>query len=325
MGWGSLGVVGGAALLTVVAGEIVLRQAVPPIPEGAHVYDGVAAYEAGDPEVLIIGSTHVRCTDAIRERVNAKKGAGTLIQVPIRGGKSELYQWVLHEQLRPLMAQRKRLKHLIWLSEWWDDCSATWRVSELPKLTWNWRHFWADLKRDGLNPYNRHYLRRYLRNWGAPSTLIGDLGSERIVETLKRRFRPLSPEREAHLRQTKLKAWRGMVEAGARNPACYDGRQSQILLDELKWFQARGVEVTVVLWARMPTTLTDKAKATTLARHAKRMHALGAEHGFRVLEWTWQNPLLEEDFLPDWDHLRRSGKEKMADHALNGGLRFLLD
>ncbi len=306
-----------------LTGELVLRQVVPPPDHWVEVDDGVATYETKDPEILVLGSSHARGFDVMRERLAARPTPVTLVQVAMEGGKLEAYSWVLRERLQPLVKAKSKLKHLLFVTEWWDDCTPRSPLINLPAKAWAFRHFFADVSEKGLTGYNRNYVRRFLDVWGADSTLVQDRGIGRIVEALKRKMRPLSAKAEAAERAQKIRAWQGMIDGGEHDPTCHDGAQTAAMLEVIEWFEARGVQVTVILWPRMPATLTAEAKKGTLLKYAVKMRGLGKKHGFRVFDYTHQTPLTEQDFLADWDHVGRSGQQKFTDLALAGHLSFL--
>ena len=67
--WTHVLAVGVAAVLTVVVFDAVAQRAVPVLPSRIEVADGVAAYEDGDPAVLVLGSSHSRGFAVIEQRL----------------------------------------------------------------------------------------------------------------------------------------------------------------------------------------------------------------------------------------------------------------
>ena len=94
------------------------------------------------------------------------------------------------------------------------------------------------------------------------------------------------------------------------------------MLDTL---QARGLDVTVILYPRMPVTLTARAMATTIPRFFSlvRKHTVG--RSVRVVDLTTGTPLTDADFGGDFDHVLPPGNARFSGWALDGPLAFLLE
>jgi hypothetical protein len=116
--------------------------------------------------------------------------------------------------------------------------------------------------------------------------------------------------------------WQRMVENGA---ACLGSRAEMGALDEmLDTLLGRGLEVTVVLYPRMPVTLTAQAKGTTLPSFAASVRALVEPRGVRVVDLTTGTPLTDDDFSDDFDHVLPMGNARFTGWALDGPLAFLV-
>jgi hypothetical protein len=87
--------------------------------------------------------------------------------------------------------------------------------------------------------------------------------------------------------------------------------------------QELGLETTIVLFPRMPSTMTELAKATTLTDFRKMVEGIAAPGGVRVIDFTWQSPLEDADFMDDFDHVTAGGNLKFAAWALEKDLSFL--
>jgi hypothetical protein len=97
----------------------------------------------------------------------------------------------------------------------------------------------------------------------------------------------------------------------------------QALNDMLDEFGRRGLETTVLLYPRKPGTLTDAAKAGTLARFSATMGEIAARRGLRFIDLTTSSPLSDEEFAEDFDHLTGPGYQHFATWTLDGSLHWL--
>jgi hypothetical protein len=96
-------------------------------------------------------------------------------------------------------------------------------------------------------------------------------------------------------------------------------------LDRILDFAAeRGLETTVILFPMMPGTITPLANATTLTRAREIIEERVAPRGLRLIDWTLQTPLTDDDFMADFDHVNATGNDKLSRWALEHDLSFLL-
>ncbi len=329
-GWRAITTVGLAALLTFGVAELGLRQLTPPLAPLLEVEDGVRDLEASDPAVIVLGSSHARGFSVIRERLAEHfDDPDHLVQVAVERGKLSSYRWVAEHRLAPLLEDdgpRTQLRRLILVTEWWDACAPA-RVPDenVPGRAWTAGHFLADAADHGITTFNRNWIsyqwQRLTRGW----ILASDRGVGRLPTSLMDLVRPGADARRAAEHEARIAWWNRMVEQGFDDPVCDDGTELAHLDSLLDRFRARGVELTIVLWPRMPSTLTPKGIETTVARYARRIAEVAETRGARVVDLTTSTPLADAHFMQDFDHTTAEGNRILADWGLAGPLRFLLE
>jgi hypothetical protein len=82
--------------------------------------------------------------------------------------------------------------------------------------------------------------------------------------------------------------------------------------------------VRIVLFPRMPVTITPKAEITTLRRFREMVEDVARQHDAIVLDLTLTSPLESSDFMDDFDHVDAEGNQKFAEWALAGPFADLL-
>ncbi len=330
--WLAVAATGLTALLTVVSVDAALHRVAPPRPL-REVEDAVADYRAGDPTVLVLGSSHARTFIVLGEELKARTGgAERVMPVPVEMGKYTAYDWVLRHRLQPLMDEtdadgkrvRPSLSRVILVTEWWDsaDPEDILTASNIPARAWQFQDFLADAWENGLTPYNRNYVNyRWVRLTRA-SAMVQDRGHDGVLNGLKAMLRPPDPAVERAAYERRIEGWQHAVERGVKTQAA--DAQMRALEGMIDFFQGRGLELTVLLYPRMPGTLTETAKRTTLARFSERMQALSRAKGFRLIDASTDNPITDAEFESDFDHITREGNLKFTAWALDRDLRFLL-
>jgi hypothetical protein len=254
-----------------------------------------------------------------------------LVAVPLENGKLIPYDWLLQHRIRPVIdattgdgrATHGSLKRLVLLTEWWDSCPHPDRVHwNIPSRAWTFEHYLADVLPQGMNDFNRNFVQHKFRQHLAFSTLVRDRSDPLIKETIARlaKRRPFHATGDEHAE--KLAAWQRMVEDGIN--CIGDPEQMSALENVLDFAKERGLETTIVLFPRMPGTLSDAAKSTTLARFRELVEARALPRGARVIDLTWKTPLTDADFMRDFDHVTAAGNRTFADWALQNDLSFLL-
>lgn len=317
------------AALTLGAADLAARILAPP-RNLREVEDAVAELRGSVPTALAIGSSHARTFAVLADSLERRTdGRERLLAVPVEWGKLSSYRWVLEERVLPLLdapdstgAPRGRaLRRAIIVTEWWDSCEDGNPPRNLPARSWTWRHYLTDVRNEGLTAYNRNFIGyRWSRFWRG-SALVQDRGQGRIVSALRQ---ALAPRAEASARanyESLVDLWQGMVRDG---DACIGSEREmgalQAMTDTLL---RRNVEVTVLLYPRMPVTLTPEAWETTLPRFAAMVRALAEPRGVRVVDLTVAEPLSDADFGGDFDHLLPDGNARFSSWALDGPLSFL--
>lgn len=332
--FGSVLLTGLCALATLGAVDAALHLVAPPKPL-LEIDEAMERYRETDPTVLVLGSSHARSFITMDKVLSERTGGAARIQaVPVEWGKYTPYSWVLQHRIRPILEEqsapgtrvRPSLRHVLIVTEWWDSTAldpGTGSITmALPARAWEWSDFLADLWANGLTAYNQNFLQRVWKDWWSFSTLVQDRGYENVTKGLKEAIRGRDVETERASYVNRLKGWQSMVEDGAAH--LFDPAQMRSLEDMLAYLKGQGLEVTIVLYPRMPGTLSQKAKDTTLRRFSDRMQAFAGEHGVRFVDMTFVNPLTDDDFESDFDHVTRDGNQRLAEWALSGDLRFLV-
>ena len=332
-----LALVVGAALVTVLGADLLLQRVAPVLPRRMEAADGIRLLENGDPETLLIGSSHGRSFLGIASSVAASsKAKRTMVSIPVEYGKISSYEWILDHRVRPLLDEvgpdgrpvRKNLRRLIVVTEWWDACSPEGGLAfNVPARGFVFSDFASDLFRHGLNPWNQNYIDEKIALLFQRSTLLQDRGVGRILQTFRERLglRSSGEQLTAEKERTRLQEWRRTVEKGATDPRCHDGTERAALERILDWAQGRSLDVTLLLFPRKPATLTDKARATTLASFGAEMNALATKRGIRFVDYTVLPVIDDTDFMADFDHVTAAGNQKLANWALAHELAFLLE
>lgn len=332
--WTELFVVAGVVAVVCVAADLGLQQLVELPPNRIEVADGIRDYESSDPDLLVLGSSHARGFTVIRERLEAAPGGGlNTVQMAVEYGKLTSYRWVVENRLRPIIEEtdesgrlrRSKLSRVLLVTEWWDGCApATRPAKNVPGRAWTLGHFLADFVVHGLRDFNRNYLNYQWTHRMRGSILVSDRGVGRVPKALIGLVRPVSDEARQADFDARVEWWRQMVEGGFSDAACFDETELGAAEHIIDYFRGRGVEVAVVLYPRMPATITEQAKRTTLARYRQKMQAICDARGIRLIDWSTRSPLTDDDFMNDFDHTTAVGNTKLADWGLAGDLSFLL-
>jgi len=325
----SLGITAAAAVLTVVLCDLALGRLAPPV-RLREVEDALQDLAEADPTVLVLGSSHARSFVPLgRMLEDLSEGRQRMLAVPVEWGKWTSYEWVLRHRILPEL-DRKDAGSLSWVllvTEWWDSTAldpGTGRIDmNLPARSWTWAHFLADVAREGLTPYNQNFLQKVWRGWWKGSALVQDRGFQRIPEALKERLRGPDTDRREASRQRRLAGWQQMVEEGEK--ALFDPDQVAAFDRIVDLVRGRGLRLGVILYPRMPGTLTGKARQGTLAVFTRRLHERCAALGIPFWDHTTDAPVTDEDFAEDFDHILPEGNRRLAQFLLQGSLRWLWD
>ncbi len=325
-----------AAAATVVATDRLLSRVVHFNPPLREVADAVAEYDVSDPTILVLGSSHARSFETLGE-VLARRTSGRerLLAVPLEWGKLSSYEWVLRHRLEPRVFEtdasgrkvRPGLRHFILVTEWWDTCpvgppGSDAPAANLPARAWVFGDFLADALRHGLTDYNKNYLNNIWTRALIGSVLVRDRGHETIKEGLRALVGEVSPAVARAAFERRVHDWHVMLEGGA--DCMGDPREMAALEGITSFFQALGVEVTIVLYPKMPVTVTPSGTDKTLRPFSERMAEWAREHRVRLLDWTLAHPLRDEDWEVDFDHLTSGGNRRLAEWALDRDLAFLV-
>jgi len=331
--WRNVAVTAVCALATLVAVDQALRL-VAPLKPLLEIDEAMEQYERGDPTVLVLGSSHARSFVVLGRQLAERTGGAERLQpVPVEWGKYTPYLWTLEHRIAPVLEQtaadgrlvRPSLKRVIFVTEWWDsttlDIGNGLLTMALPARAWQWKDFWADVFENNLTSFNQNFLQRVWRGLWPWSVLVQDRGHENVAGAIRDALKRPDAAAKQAVYDARIAEWQKMIEGGV-DRIC-DAEQMAALDRIVGYFTGRGLEVTMLLYPRKPGTLTDKAKATTLARFSLRMKAYADAHGLRFVDQTSQNPLTDADFADDFDHVLPDGNERWARWALDGALAFL--
>lgn len=324
------------ALAGVVAGELFFRAIAEVRPPLVEAEDGIAWFRDHDPTTVVIGSSHARAflplSDMLAREASARADAHgeRLAVISLEYGTLTSYRWLVTHKLMPLVEERTAdgapvrpsLARAIVVTDWWDACGRAQgpASTNLPARVWDASDFAHDLAAHGLTDYNANYLQARLDRWLRGSVLVRSRGHEHLVNALKQLVKKKSDaERRADL-EGAIDAWRDMVEAGA---GCEDPVQRQALDDLVNLFESHGAEVTVLLYPRMPSTITERARVVTLDPFSRWAAEYAAGKGVRFVDMSLATPMTDDDWESDLDHVTAAGARKFSEWALAGPLAFL--
>jgi hypothetical protein len=324
----SLIVIAISALAVVLGSDAVIRH-FSPFTRAREAVDGLDDLRHSDPTILVVGSSYARTFNVLGQEL-AKQTAGSqrLLDIPLEAGKLSSYQWMIENRIAPLVDERdangklKRpsLQRFIVVTEWWDSCHVD-HHTNIPGRLWTLGDFSRSVFDDGLNSYNRNYLQYLWRRTFPESALVQYRGSLAPMRLAFRRLLGRSPG-PTHDPATVEAFYRegiaGMECAG-------DSKEIAALDYALKFATDRGLEATVVLFPFMPGMVSPEARATTYRKFSVLAEAVALKYGARLVDLVTPSPLLDEDWLPDCEHLNPRGNDRFTDWTLRGPLAFLKD
>lgn len=319
MGWRTFWVLAASGLATVVASDLALQRVVP-LPEPIlEVEDGLRSWADTDPDVLVLGSSHVRSFGAIQDSLPHRK----LALVTVEWGTFGSYQWVLENRFLPSLASKPRLKDVILVTTFFDLCSSDTvsSRSNLPARAWHLPDFLGAFARDGMTTFNRNYPQRRWNRTFTASLLVQDRGKGRIVAGLRNAVAPRSAEAEQARRQAGIVAMR--AELATRHDSCFDAAEREAFEHIVKQLRARGLNVHVVVFPLVPGAVTERFRTMTLARYESWLRAYEARGEIRVVDLSRGAPLADDDFMDDMDHVRPASNVVLAKWLLDGPLAWL--
>lgn len=318
--------------LTVILGDVLLSWVSPVPGKIMEVEDGVEMLRQSDPDILVLGSSHTRSFLPMRQMIQERSGGELeMALVPVEWGIFTSYRWVLFHRLAPLIDERRdeeavrpSLKRALLITTFYDACKVPHIGNvNLPARAWRWSDFWSDVAQSGLTRFNRNFLQNRWKALFPGSVLVQNRGHDRVSEDLIRAVRPLSAQQEQENHQERVRwATRNMEE---QFQTCWHEPELEALEDILAFFQARQIEVTVVLFPLLPEIVSQKSKETTLARYAAFAHSLEGRPYVRVVEMTHDSPMVDGDFQADFDHLTPEANPKFSRWALENKLPWLLE
>jgi len=331
--WLQLAVVALTAIATVAGADALLQATVAYPPPLREIEDAIDEYGASDPTIVVLGSSHARTFGALGAILAERTGgAERVLNVPVEFGKATSYLWVIENRLKPLIDEvdgagrraRAGLRRFILVTEWWDSCpeNADGRLAtNVPARAWVLSDFLADAARHGLTGYNRNYMNNRFTEMAEASVLWRDRGHDRIRNGVQAWLGGVAEGLASASVERRVNDFRRIIEEGE---ACtQDEREWRAMREIIDFFATRGADVTVVVYPRMPATVTPKSRDGTLRVFSERIARLASEKGFRLTDWTFGTPLADQDFELDLDHMTPEGNRKLSEWALSGPLAFL--
>ncbi len=324
-GWFVAGIVGALALL-----ELAAQLALSPPARLREVNDGIAAFAAQDPTVIVIGSSHARTFDSVAAHLSAlTDGRERMVSIPLEYGKFTGYAWVVEHRLRPLIeapdgsgARRHTSLHrAIIVTEWWDSCPVgDGPQLNLPARAWTFRDFVTNAAQNGLTPFNRAYLSARWADALSAVSLVQNRTRSWIPTAIREHWYPRA-RRDAYLAGA-TEEWKAMVEGGAH---CIGSEEQMHALDGmLDYFSSIDVAPVIVLYPRKPSTMTPLARHQTFAAFHALLSARMATRDVPVIDLTEGSNLGDDDFAIDIDHVTPRGNGRFAVWALHGPLQYLV-
>lgn len=325
--------VGIGALAAIAFIDVGARHVSPMPPRIMEVDDGVREYASGDPDTLVLGSSHARSFGPMRDMVLARsRGRHRVALVPVEWGTFTSYRWVFEHRVRPLLDERaaggapkrRRLSRAILVTTFYDLCKRP-GLSEanLPARAWTFEHFMWDVASRGIDDFNGNFLRTRVTEALPFFDLLQDRGHGRIIAGAIDAARGVTDEVLAERRRHAIAIARDRMEA--QFAYCDDPghkRAFSALVDDL---QARGVEVTVVLFPLLADVVSPRSRDTTLRRYDDYIADFARRRPVRVTDMTLRAPLAFEDFQPDLDHLTPAANVRFSRWALERTMAWLFD
>jgi hypothetical protein len=328
-------------LLTLFTIDFSLSTMVP-IPKLSEVYDSIEGLEQGNPDILVLSSSHGRTFQFLGREVRRRSnGAVNLVAIPVEGGVLEAYEWVLDHRIKPLVDERRpdgrlvrdRLKRFIVATDYWDTCPNEVQINApghmispgvIPRVAWETDHYLADVAENGLNPKNRNYVRRIWGELFEFSSLARNRYNNR--GELERWFKALlTGKREAYTGwfiPLEMGEWQEVLEEMGECAGRPD--RARTYSKFIDFAESRGLELTFVLFPKLPETITPQAHQTTIRSYRELIRNVTSGKNVRVVDLFFPVPLERHHFEADLDHLNLEGNRIFTDWTLANDLSFLL-
>lgn len=325
--WKSIAALLVAATVTAVAADRLIGWLAPPDARLLQAEEGIAEVAKGDPSTIVLGSSHARSFQAVRDLALAEGTApGDIAIVPDEGGQFIPYHWVLFERLKPLIDERNpdgslrrpHLRHFVLVTTHYDLCEL-WvgGPGALPAHAWRWADFWNDVGQNGITDFNRNFLRARWNRAFSASAIMQDRGVGRVWGKL--RWRLFGTDKR------KQEAREGAREALVKSVnECGQASQKAAAEEMLTYLTSRNLDVVFVLFPLDTAIVSPEGLSTTIADYRKYVQELKARFPIRVVDLTTDHPLADSDFREDLDHLTPEGARHFAAWALPRYFDFMV-
>ena len=316
-----------AAAITSIAADRLIGWLAPPDARLLQTEEGIAQVEAGDPSTIVLGSSHARSFQAVRD-LAVEQGAARddIAIVPDEGGQFIPYHWVLFERLKPLLdernadgaLQRPNLRHFVLVTTHYDLCEL-WvgAPGALPAHAWRWSDFWHDVGRNGITDFNRNFMRARWNEAFSWSAIMQDRGVGRVWGKLRWKFFG-TQERKLEAREA---ARDNLVTSRSQ---CNQASEKVAAEEMLAYLTSRKLDVVFVLFPLDTAIVSPEGISTTLADYRAYVQELTTRFPIRVVDLTTDHPLADDDFREDLDHLTPDGARRFATWALPRYFDFMV-
>jgi hypothetical protein len=321
-----------AAALTVVIADWSIQRVVP-TTWLRQVAEGVSDLEGTNPLILSLSSSHGRSMDAVAVELGWRSGdPNRMISISMEAGKATHFEYVLEHRLKPLLEQRRadgskvhdRLQRFMLVTEWWDSCA--WPADrpdvQLQAHAWTLRDFAGDVLDRGIVPQNRNYVRWQFKRLFKHFTLLQNRGGIILTE-LTNLLRGRPPGRSPQEEHAFTEWWQRYNEDGAS--CMLNAAEMQAYSNIVDYAQSQHLDVTIVIFAGKPNTLTPQAVATTITQYSAAMREFARRKHARFIDISTSSPLTDRDFRADFDHVNAAGNRKLSKWLLDGDLSFLCE
>ena len=323
--WKDVAIVTLAALAVLVAGDLLAARFAPPRLQ-TELNDALANWAGEAPTTLVLGSSHARTFETVARTLEDDLGsAERVLALPVEFGKLSTYLFVLKERIAPILERSDQSPdRLVLVTEWWDSTAppgGALAAQNLPSRAWSTKHWASDVLANGTTPFSRNFVQERWRRLFPRSSLVQDHGHGRIYRGLVSLAKGESEQVRTREFKQRVKNWQGYLREAEHT--IFDPEQMAAFDEILDLVEHWEMDITVLLYPRMPATITDYAVAHTLAPFSEEIERLTTGRGHRFLDLTQGTPLKEEHFEPDLDHVTRDGNELFAEWSLAGPLGFL--
>jgi hypothetical protein len=312
------------------------------VPKLTEVYDSIGALEKGNPDTLVLSSSHGRVFQALAKEVERRTdGRSRIVALPVEAGGLEAYQWVIDNRIKPLVDERRkdgrlvrdRLRRFVLATDYWDTCPTQLERTPpgeamvpqvLPRSAWMLRDYLSDVAGRGVSSFNRGYVRRNWIEVLSFSNLARNRFNARseIQRWIDSARRGTTDQYTGWFFPLDMLEWQQMLEDLADCAKRED--RAALYKGIITFAQERNLELTLILFPKLPETITPKAMSTTVNDYREQLRKVTSGSNVRIVDLFFAVPLQPSHFEADLDHLNGAGTQLFIDWTLTHDLAFLL-